>query len=678
MYKRLAASAAIFLSLSGTETFAQTGAAGAPQIYENEWFTDFGPVSALDMVERVPSFTIDDGATVRGLSGSNGNVLLNGQYPSTKSNSLRTILSRISAADVERVEFLRASTNEIDLRGQSRAVNIVLRGGGSGSTSYDLLVERRSDNRYSPQLEATHTRFVGATTYAVTAGLHFDHNPWTGTETIRDANGEVLEQRDFADKWNYYEVSGDGVIEHRFGQNLVRASLALEAWEFRRPGHWQVSLPNSNGDLEFAHANTSFTDRETVNTEFNADLERAHTDRLSSELTLLISTRDYRDRSTRTPGAPEALDSESALRRLQLEQIARYTARWSAITGHALQAGVELAYNERDQEFSLCQHDGASCVEVDLPGSNAVVSEDRAEFFMADVWEIAPTLTTELRLAHESSTIAVDGPGARSQDFSFLKPSASLTWNSGASSTWRAGIERQVGQLNFADFISIVDFNQNSTNGGNPDLAPEHFWRAELAYEHQWSNGASLSTTVSYDQIEDVIDRVPVFDGSLDAPGNIGDGTRWQVSAEGTLPLDQFWLENGRLDFSATYTDSEITDPLTGETRRISGQDPHSYTVSVRQDLPEHQLSWWIQAARVGDPVEYRLTEIREQENQTLWAAYIESRHLSAGTVRLGVEHAFDRARDRLVTYGRPDVERSERRRSRQGARLYLQLRGTF
>ena len=76
--------------------------------------------------------------------------------------------------------------------------------------------------------------------------------------------------------------------------------------------------------------------------------------------------------------------------------------------------------------------------------------------------------------------------------------------------------------------------------------------------------------------------------------------------------------------------------------------------------------------------MEYRLNETRETENITEWSGYIESRHLPFGTLRLGIDHAFDRARDRLITRGRPDITEYEYRRSRQGGRIYLQLRGTF
>ena len=49
------------------------------------------------------------------------------------------------------------------------------------------------------------------------------------------------------------------------------------------------------------------------------------------------------------------------------------------------------------------------------------------------------------------------------------------------------------------------------------------------------------------------------------------------------------------------WQNSEVTDPLTGETRRISGQRPEDITVNFRQDLPEQNLTFglgWFQGWR--------------------------------------------------------------------------------
>ncbi|MEL7488632.1 MAG: TonB-dependent receptor plug domain-containing protein, partial [Pseudomonadota bacterium] len=93
-------------------------------IYPPGFFSQFNPITALDMVLRVPGFSIDGGDNVRGFGGAAGNVLIDGQRPSTKSASIFDILTRIGAGDVERIELIRGGTGGLDVSGQAVVVNL--------------------------------------------------------------------------------------------------------------------------------------------------------------------------------------------------------------------------------------------------------------------------------------------------------------------------------------------------------------------------------------------------------------------------------------------------------------------------------------------------------------------------------------------------------------------------
>src|SRR3546814_5564159 len=81
------------------------------------------------MLNQVPGFSIRENDTVRGLGQATGNVLFNGARPSTKSDTIVTQLTRISAADVERIEIVDGAS--LDIPGLSGQVaNIVFRADG--------------------------------------------------------------------------------------------------------------------------------------------------------------------------------------------------------------------------------------------------------------------------------------------------------------------------------------------------------------------------------------------------------------------------------------------------------------------------------------------------------------------------------------------------------------------
>ena len=55
------------------------------------------------MIERLPGFVFDDGSSVRGFEGAAGNVLIDGQLPTSKTDDLESVLRRIPASQVAHV-----------------------------------------------------------------------------------------------------------------------------------------------------------------------------------------------------------------------------------------------------------------------------------------------------------------------------------------------------------------------------------------------------------------------------------------------------------------------------------------------------------------------------------------------------------------------------------------------
>ena len=77
-----------------------------PPFIDAAFFAQYAPRTALDIVQRVPGFSLDLGATqtqqgsvdVRGFAGTAGNVVINGARPSTKAETLDVTLSADSGA----------------------------------------------------------------------------------------------------------------------------------------------------------------------------------------------------------------------------------------------------------------------------------------------------------------------------------------------------------------------------------------------------------------------------------------------------------------------------------------------------------------------------------------------------------------------------------------------------
>ena len=111
---------------------APSSAAASVISYPASFFAAMRPDRAYDMVLRLPGFTFDDGSAVRGLAGAAGNVLIDGQRPSSKTDDLVAILQRIPAAQVARIDLIRGGQTGIDMQSKYKetslgglAVNVV-------------------------------------------------------------------------------------------------------------------------------------------------------------------------------------------------------------------------------------------------------------------------------------------------------------------------------------------------------------------------------------------------------------------------------------------------------------------------------------------------------------------------------------------------------------------------
>jgi hypothetical protein len=65
--------------------------------YDSAFFAEARPNTAYEMIGRLPGFSFTDVGSARGFAGTAGNVLINGQRPTSKTDTLQSILTRIPA-----------------------------------------------------------------------------------------------------------------------------------------------------------------------------------------------------------------------------------------------------------------------------------------------------------------------------------------------------------------------------------------------------------------------------------------------------------------------------------------------------------------------------------------------------------------------------------------------------
>jgi hypothetical protein len=152
-----------------------------------------------------------------------------------------------------------------------------------------------------------------------------------------------------------------------------------------------------------------------------------------------------------------------------------------------------------------------------------------------------------------------------------------LTWSITPNDQIRLRAEHEVSQLDFQDFAAAAELADDRLRAGATDLRPDQTTTVEAAYERRFWGDGVLTVSTSAGWITDAIDIVPVFldDGTvLTALGNVGDANYVAFLTDTTIPTDRLGVKGGRLRLRGSWVEVKLTDPLTGEERRPSGNSP--------------------------------------------------------------------------------------------------------
>ena len=582
-------------ALAQTATTPAQGVISYPQAF----FAEQRPVTAYEMVGRLPGFTLDTGDNVRGFEGAAGNVLIDGGRPTSKTDTLDDILRRIPASQVERIELIRGGAPGIDMQGKSILANVVKVKGGKRQGLVQVGQALGADGRYKfgVRVEGSGPAGPGAWEGSLRYGEGVDNGVGEGPHLVLNPAGVVLERSDIDGHGAVHQWVGSGAYETpAFGGQLrLNGRIFDDNYRGNELNWGRFAAP-------VLRASSDRQDR--FQTEIGANYKRDLGARTKLEVLGLRKVEDYS--FTAKSIKPGDLTTFGLGKDIS-ESILRGVLKFRQSDQLSWEAGAEAALNRLDSQTALSVN-GAS---IAIPAANVTVEEKRGEVFVKTVWQPAPAWTFEGSVRQEGSAISADGDVNLEKTLYFTKPRVAATWAPSEATQLRLRFERVVGQLNFDDFVATSSLGTGVITAGNPDLAPEQAWVTEAALEKRfWKKGAAV-LAVRHFALTDVIDRAPVFGPTrtFDSPSNIGEGTKDELQLTLTLPLDRL-LPGAQITGDATWRRSEVNDPTTGETREISKLRPMEWEGHFSQDLPQWRATWGLDAFGAWRETSYRFNEI--------------------------------------------------------------------
>jgi outer membrane receptor protein involved in Fe transport len=541
---------------------------GAILVYPASYFDGIELNTAREMVTRVPGFVfIDTDSSKRGFGAASGNVLVDSVRPSSKTDTLSSVLDRIPRARVERIEVIRGSAPGIDMQGQTVVANVILRRADESHLIATLTNTIYGDGHLGPGASLEFTSRVGENSYDVMLSrinTVDDDSAGNGTRTLTLPGQPTIID---ASHHRGAEKAGYGLnasLSRPVLQGAFTANLTLQQTTFNSAVFYD------------APAAASFPSSHKIRSaEIGANWDRSFG---PVEVTLVGLQRLERNayfNASISSGVNQTFTSVSDTS----ESILRSTVRYIPSQTLTLEGGLEGAYNLLDGHSSFI----SSGARVALPAGDPKVNEKRGEANIQASWRFAPDWSLEAGTRFEFSTISAQGVPAR--EFSFIKPRLLLSWAPITNMQLRVRVERVVGQLNFDNFIASSNFSSNGISAGNLGLKPDQRWQFEGDFEyHFWDKGA-LVLSYTRENITDLVDFIPIG-GGLDGPGNIPKAINNIYNLELSMPLDRLGWEGGTFKPSLVWKDAAVPDPVTGQIRQISGVQDRKLVFNFLQDIP--------------------------------------------------------------------------------------------
>ena len=592
--------------------------------YSPVYFQRITPRTAADMLFDIPGFTVRRNGSGRGLGQGGVNVLINGARVTGKETDPIDILEQTAASAVTEIRITDAARLNIPgLTGEVADVRLK-KDQRSGSWAWHPSVRRGTAvNLFDGRVSMSGT--LPGMDYRLSLENDARRRGNRGNEYVFDASRTLTEVR-YEYSQNYGELPRfDGALTFHLNNG----------WTANLSGAFQKENTREDEISLSSKRNTFFSDDgDKWLSELNGDLAIPA---LGSDLKLITLHRQEDD-PTRSVQLEIPSDGNLTQRvrddkRERRESIARVEQSWDDRLGGSIQWAAEAAYNVLKTTAQTTNLGAQGEIITPIAEREMTrVEERRVEMSLAYGRALTDKLDIQGSIAVERSTLTL--PLTTLPDRTFTRPkgflSASYALN--PDTDIRARLERRVGQLDFNNFVSAVDLQEDVDEAGNVDIVPSQSWFANFEAERRYGDDSTISFELFAEQFTDIVDRIP-FDTDdaipgpdADGPGNIPEGEEFGARASTTLALDQVGIEGGELRLDLSVKETNLTDPLTGQERDFSNNRRSAWSFDFEQDIPGTDIGYGFGGEQEQYDPTVRFNRLSWRRNDIRSYAFVEHR----------------------------------------------------
>jgi outer membrane receptor for ferrienterochelin and colicins len=551
----------------------------------------YGDTQVLDVLKRLPGVTVQGSSIrLRGLGNGYTQILIDGERPPPGFS-----IENLSPDLIERIEIIRAATAEFSTQAIAGTLNIIMKKKYSVSQR-DLNAGWYSGTGYqSRNLSFQIADSAGKLAFSIggyggqsTNGLNY-----RSTTVGISAAGEKIQDRLSLSKYD-----GDSKYIGLFsnlawtlgGGNSFSMRPSLNAYRYNNisDGETRYLVGETTPYPIFRGRNEGRGDSFSNNA--NLILKLAEGAKLDLKLNMNYSKRDN-DAFAQSFNTSNVQTLERSTLGPSKDTSLSFAGKYSTpiVEGHALLAGWDVGLNRNTSSTELRETNIATAPINTNESYNAKVQ--KLAFFAQDEWNVTPNWSVYFGLRWEG--IATTGSGnaietAKNQS-SVTSPLFQTLWKFPDKSgrQLRMALTRT---YKAPDTLSLIPRVFRSTvntstapdyQNGNANLKPELATGVDLAYEHFWAKGASMSLSGTLRTISDynTRDTILVNGRWVNKPINRGRATSRSVEFDAKFPLQTLYETAPPVDFRFNMARNFSTvDEVPGPNNRLDQQTPFNAT----------------------------------------------------------------------------------------------------
>lgn len=552
--------------------------------------------SALDVLDNVPSITVDYEGNVALRGNSGVQVLINGRPSSLVRNGTEA-LNSIPSNVIEEIEIITNPSARYSAEGTGGIINIKLvddvtlgfNGSVQANTGYpqdhglgaNLNYHRDNINWFGnfeieygndPGSGSTFQSFSGDTTYAYRETSESEEteregSAYFGADFFLPAN-QVLtlssrisienEEEDSDVRYTDYDPSEPGVYRSVYDSWDIMQRVNRNDVQENRENDFDVRLQYENRFEGSDHRLTA-----------DADFEFGQQDENSNLIQQIEA------------GTGNPLNQRTFSDEVYREM--RFDTDYERPLGNngRLEAGMRLNFDWMDNDYSIEEQQNGQWV---VPDNNLGISDNFT--FFENVNALYTTLSGEtgkftyqagVRAENTRIQTELDRTGEGSdQNYLDLFPSVFLSYTLNEKNSFQISYSRRIDRpwsRMLLPFTEISDTRNRRV--GNPELKPEFGNSFELGYLRYWNTGSVLSS-VYYRHRTEVIERVSTIDQqgiTTTRPINLANENSWGIEFSADQELFNNLQLSGSLNIFQSDREGEYRDQLyTSSTGRVTGR----------------------------------------------------------------------------------------------------------